>query len=50
MNVMWRRARREPMFTREEINGLIALLMSIEEGVNRIANAVDDENGREPEE
>ena len=39
------RRRREPLFTREEVNGLLVILMRIDENIARIARAEEDENG-----
>ena len=48
--VMFRRRRREPLFTREEVNGLLIILMRIDENIARIARAEEEDNGEAPEE
>jgi len=47
---MFRRRRREPPFTREEVNGLIVILMRIDDNIARIARAEEEGNGKAPKE
>jgi hypothetical protein len=42
---MLRRRHREPPFTREEVNGLIVILMRIDANIARIALAEEEGNG-----
>ena len=46
---MFRRRNREPAFTREEVNGLIVILMRIDANIARIARE-EEGNGEAPEE
>jgi hypothetical protein len=47
---VFRKSLTEPLLSREEVNGLIILLMSIDNGILRIARAVEDDDGEEEEE
>lgn len=42
---MLKRRKREPLLTREEVNGLIAIFMRIDENIALIARAEEDGNG-----
>ena len=43
------RRHREPLLTRRELDGLIAILMRIDENVERIREAIVDDDGEEAE-
>lgn len=45
MGAVWRR--REPLLSREEMNGVILLLMSIDEQLRRLVHAAENGNGEE---
>jgi hypothetical protein len=47
---VFRKSPPEQLLSRGEVNGLIILLMSIDAGILRIAQAVEDEDGEEEEE
>ena len=50
MSAMFRKPAPEPLRSPREVNGVIILLMSIDDGVLRIAQAVEDDDGGEEEE
>lgn len=39
-----------PLLSQQEVDGMIVLLMSIDDGIQRIVRAVEDENGEEEDE
>lgn len=43
------RRRTEPLVTRKELDGLIAMVMRIDENVERILRAVEEDDGKEEE-
>lgn len=47
--MVFRRSPPEPVLTREEIDGAIAMLMSIDEGVGRLPALVEEEDDGEQE-
>ena len=50
MTEMFRKSPPEPLLSPREVNGVIILLMSIDDGILRIAQAMEDDDDREEEE
>jgi hypothetical protein len=47
---VFRRPAPEPLLSRTDLDGVIMLLMSIDEGIRRIVRAVEEDDGEEEEE